>query len=112
MRFQRRSDKHGPREDEALKYDDELVERSGAERRVEEWDESGSERAFRPDVDLAPEGELVGGTPAGVDERDVLGRSEIARWVRPGVFPATAERLSATVTEMGAPEDVRALFSR
>jgi hypothetical protein len=112
MRFQRRSDKHGPRYDDALKHDTELGERNGAERRPEEWDEEGTARAFRPDADLAPEGEMVGGTPAGVNERDVLGRSEIARWLRPGVFPATAERLAATVTEMGAADDVCDLMSR
>lgn len=110
MRFQRRSDKHGPREDDALKHDTELVERYGSEQRAEEWEESAASGEYRPDLDLAPEGELVGGTPPGVDERDVIGRSELARWLQPSVFPATVQQLLGSATEMDAPDDVWGLL--
>jgi hypothetical protein len=115
MRFQRRSDKHGPREDDALKHDTELIERDGGEQRAEEWEEEQEQEQrppgeFRPDRDLAPEGELVGGVPPGVDVRDVIGRSELARWLQPSVFPATAGELLGSATETDAPGDVWGLL--
>jgi hypothetical protein len=111
MRFQRRSDKHGPREDDVLKHDTELIERDGGEQRAREWEEEqGPPGEPRPDRDLAPEGQLVGGVPAGVDERDVIGRSELARWLQPSVFPATAGELLGSATETDAPDDVWGLL--
>ncbi len=88
MPIQRRSDKHGPREDDELKDDLELADREG----------------------VTPESEFMGGTPEGLERGDVSGRSELARWLRPSIFPASARDVFAGATEMGAPDDVLTLL--
>jgi hypothetical protein len=38
--------------------------------------------------------------------RDVSGRAEIARWLQPGVFPATGQRLVESARRLRAPDPV------
>jgi hypothetical protein len=101
-----RPDKHGPRQDDALKKQTRDLESSGRESHVEEGREAEPPGEDQPSVDLSPEGDLVGGTAAGMEPQDVIGRAELARWLQPSVFPATAERLVASATETHAPDHI------
>jgi hypothetical protein len=101
-----RPDKHGPRQDDALKEQTRDLERSGRESHVEEWKEAEPAGEDQPSADLSPEDDLVGGTAVGMDQQDVSGRAELARWLQPSVFPATAERLVASAAETHAPDHV------
>jgi hypothetical protein len=105
MTQHRDSTKHGPTLDEAMKSETEPLERGGASSRAEDWrrpeeDRDGSERPTGP----PPTDTHVGGTPAGMDPADVRGRSELARWLQPSVFPADRDRLLRSTDETGAPD--------
>jgi Protein of unknown function (DUF2795) len=101
-----RPDKHGPRQDDALKKQTRDLEHSGHESHAEEWKEAEPAAEDQPSVGLSPEEGLVGGTAVGMDQRDVTERAELARRLQPSVFPATAERLVASATETHAPDHV------
>ena len=101
-----RPDKHGPRQDEALKEQTRDLERSGRESHAQEWKEAEPAGEDQPQADLSPESGLVGGTAVGMDQRDVVERAELARWLQPSVFPATAERLVQSAGETHAPDRV------
>jgi Protein of unknown function (DUF2795) len=101
-----RPDKHGPRQDDALKKQTRDLEHSGRESHAEEWKEAEPAGEDQPSAGLSPEEGLVGGTAVGMDQRDVTERAELARRLQPSVFPATAERLVASATETHAPDDI------
>jgi Protein of unknown function (DUF2795) len=105
---QRGSDKHGPRRDEALAGEVEGLVRAGRTTRAEEWRDPEPPGEDQPDVDLAPDGTLVGGTPAGMTPADVEGRSELAAYLGKEVYPADRETLLATALRDGAPSSVLA----
>ena len=66
-----------------------------------------------PRADEAASGEgLVGGTPPGMDRKDVVGRSELARRLQPSVFPATRKQLLESAEETNAPDVIRSLLAR
>ena len=107
MDIQRRSDKHGAVRDEIFKRRPEAIETY-----LDEWRESEPPRGDGPIADLAPGADPAGGAPTGMTSRDVSGRTEIARWLEPSVFPATGERLVESARGLGAPDQVvRALES-
>jgi Protein of unknown function (DUF2795) len=101
-----RPDKHGPRQDDALKKQTQNLEHSGHESHAQEWREAEPAGEDQPGTDLSPEAGLVGGTAAGMDQRDVTERAELARWLQPSVFPATAERLLGSAADTNAPDHI------
>jgi len=107
-----RSDKHGPRLDDALAGETEPIERGGHTGRAEEWREPEPGGGGQPDVDLAPDATLTGGTPAGMTADDVEGRTELARFLRPSAFPSDAAGLLATARDEGATDAVLGELSR
>jgi hypothetical protein len=105
---QRRSDKHGPRQDEALASEVEGMVRAGRSTRAEEWRDPEPSGEDQPEVDLAPDGTLAGGTPDGMTPADVEGRSELAAYLGREVYPANRDILLATALRNGAPSGVLA----
>jgi hypothetical protein len=105
-----RPDKHGPRQDEALKKLTQDLEHSGHASHAQEWKEAEPSGEDQPGVNTSPEESLVGGTAVGMDQRDVNERGELARWLQPSVFPATAERLIASAAETHAPDHITRLL--
>ncbi len=99
--MQRGSDKHGPRQDEAMGHEVEGLLRSGHGGRAEEWRES-EPPADDMDIDLVPDGTLVGGVPEGMTGEDVTGRAELATVLTRGVFPADTEQLISAAEENNA----------
>lgn len=111
MAFER-SDKHGPRIDEAMAGETEAIERSGHTGRAEESREPEPEGDDQPQVDRAPNTLLAGGTPDGMSADDVEGRSELARFLRPSVFPANASALLDVARDDGATDFVLGELAR
>jgi hypothetical protein len=105
MAFER-SDKHGPRMDDAMSGETEAIERTGHTGRAEESREPEPEGDDQPQVDLAPDTLLAGGTPDGMTPQDVEGRSELARFLRPSAFPADASTLLRIGRDDGATDFV------
>ena len=97
--MERGSSKHGRQLDEALKHETEGLTRSGHSTHAEEWKDpepAGEDQPGEPT--------LVGGTPAGMTPADVKGRSELARYLGPGCFPALGVVLLEAAAMNGAPE--------
>lgn len=107
-----RGDKHGPRLDDALASETEAISRGGHTGRAEESREPEPSGDDQPDVDYAPDGDLSGGTPDGMTAADVEGRAELARFLRPSAFPATAARLLEVAREEGATDRVLTELAR
>lgn len=101
-----RGDKHGPRLDDAMAGETEAISRGGHTGRAEESREPEPSGEGQPDVDYAPDTTLSGGTPDGMTPADVEGRAELARFVRPSAFPATAADLARVAREEGATDRV------
>jgi hypothetical protein len=105
---QRGSDKHGPRQDEALSGEVEGPVRSSKSTRAEEWREPEPSGEDQPDVDVVPDATQTGGTPPGMDEADLEGRSELAAYLGREVYPANRQVLLGTAFRNGAPSEVLA----
>jgi hypothetical protein len=104
--MERGSDKHGPRLDEALEHETQGLVRGGHDTHAEEWKSAEPSGEDQPDVDLAPDGTLVGGAPAGMSEADVEGRSEVATYLHPHAFPAVRAMLLDEAERNQAPESI------
>jgi hypothetical protein len=98
-----RSDKHGPRQDEALKRETEGLVRSGRSGRAEEWLDPEPSGEDQPDVDFAPDATLTGGIPEGLTPEGVEERSELAAHLGRGVYPAYRDELIDRLVENNAP---------
>jgi Protein of unknown function (DUF2795) len=107
---ERGSDKHGPRRDEALASEVEGLTRSSRSTRAEEWRDPEPAGEDQPEVDIAPNRARAGGTPDGMDEADVAGRSELATYLGREVYPANRHVLLATALRNGAPSVVLAML--
>ena len=84
-----RSTKHSARLDDEMQHE---VQGEGAVRPVDarqEWTDPEPAAEGEPDVDVAPDGTLVGGTPVGMDADAVVARNELARWLDRADFPST-----------------------
>jgi len=101
-----RGDKHGPRLDNAMAGETEAISRAGHTGRAEESREPEPSGEGQPEVDYAAGAARPGGTPDGMTSADVEGRAELARFVRPSAFPATADELLRVAREEGAPDVV------
>jgi hypothetical protein len=97
-------DKHGARRDDALKHDTEDLVRSGRGTHAEEWRDPEPPGEDQPDADLAPNTTLAGGTPAGLSEADVEGRSELAQNLRDVTWPASRTVLRDALERGHAPD--------
>lgn len=104
--MERGSDKHGFRLDGQLKHETEGLVRSGRDTRAEQWKSAEPSGEDQPDVDLVPDGTLAGGTPDGIDETDVEGRSELATYLPRSAFPAVGELLMEVARKAHAPDRV------
>lgn len=102
--MERGSDKHSARMDEAMRGEVEGLVRSGHDNRAE-WNSPEPSGEDQPDVDLVPHGNLAGGVPDGMTERDIERRSELASFLG-RVWPATTEQLREVATGNAAPERV------
>jgi hypothetical protein len=107
-----RSTKHSPRVDEQLEHDIQGMLRSGHATRAEEWRESEPVAEGEPDIDAAPRGTLVGGTPVGMDADAVEARAELARWLVRADFPSTGPVLVEAARDHRAPDAVVAELER
>lgn len=104
--MERGSDKHSARMDDALEGEVHGMLTAGRETRAEPWHSTEPSGEDQPDVDLVPNGTLVGGVPDGLTEADVEQRSQLAAYLGKEVWPAGAAVLSAKARELGAPDDV------
>ena len=110
--MERGSDKHSPLRDDQLKHETEGLVRGGHSTHAEEWKDPEPSGEDQPDVDLAPDGTLVGGTPPGMSPEDVEGRAELASFLGRDVYPAVRTQILELVTEREAPERVIDLVRR
>jgi hypothetical protein len=106
------SDKHGAMHDDQLKHETEGLVRSGHSTRAEEWRDPEPSGEDQPDSDRAPDGTLIGGTPDGLTEQDVEGRSELAQQLRGVTWPADREALRAAASGPGVRDRVRGLVEQ
>ncbi len=107
-----RSSKHGPMLDDAMKSETESVVRAGRESHVEEWREAEPSGEDEPEVKPVISGGLEPGTPDGMTRADVDLRAELAKHLRPSVFPATRDALVSTAMEEDAPARVVQLLEQ
>jgi uncharacterized protein DUF2795 len=112
---ERGSSKHGPHMDEQLERELENTLRARRSTRAEEWREpetQADEPAEEPEVDVYPEGELVGGVPEGLTPEDVAGRAELAAYLGPSAFPGDRAHLIERAREQHAPDHVMEWLGR
>ena len=107
-----RSTKHSPRVDEELEHDIQGMLRGGHSTRAEEWRDHEPVAEGEPDIDSAPNGTLVGGTPVGMDADAVEARAELARWLDRADFPSTGPQLVEAARDHRAPDAVIAELER
>lgn len=107
-----RSSKHGPMLDEAMKHETESIVRSTRESHVEEWREAEPSGEDEPDVTPLLTGGVEPGTPDGMTPEDVELRAEVARFLRPSVFPAVRTVLVQTAVDEDAPARIVELLNR
>jgi hypothetical protein len=107
-----RSTKHSPRIDDELEHEVQGMMRAERETRTEEWREVEPSAEGDPDVDVDPDGTLVGGTPVGMDADAVTARSELARWLVRHDFPSTGPELVEAALEHHAPDAIVAELRR
>ncbi|GAA3393464.1 DUF2795 domain-containing protein [Cryptosporangium minutisporangium] len=98
-----RSDKHGPRQDEAMARETEGLVRSGHSGRTEEWRDPEPSGEDQPEADFAPNGTLTGGVPEGLTPEGVEGRSELAAHLGKEIYPARRDQLIDRLVENNAP---------
>ena len=104
--MERGSDKHSARMDDALEAEVRGMMTAGRETRGEDWNSAEPSGEDQPDVDLAPDGTLVGGVPDGMTEQDVADRSELASYLGKECWPANRLTLLETAAGRNAPEAV------
>ena len=103
-----RSTKHSPRVDDELEHEMQGLLRGERATRAEEWREVEPQAEGDPDIDRAPDGTLVGGTPVGMDADAVVARAELARWLDRADFQATGPQLVEAARDHRAPDVIAA----
>jgi hypothetical protein len=106
---ERGSDKVSPRQDEELKHETQGLVRAGRTTHAEEWKDPEPVGEDQPDVDLAPDGTLHGGTPEGMSPDDVEGRAEVASFIGKDAYPLVREQVIELMIDNHAPDRVVAL---
>ncbi|MBN3929524.1 DUF2795 domain-containing protein [Streptomyces verrucosisporus] len=104
--------KTGPARDDELKHEMEGELRAGRSLRMEEDHELQPSGEDQPDVDRAPDTVLTGGTPPGMDHGDVEVRSELARHLGLGLYPADRDAVLGKLRENNAPDRLLGLAER
>ena len=104
--MERGSNLHSARMDDALKGETEGLVRAGRDTHAEEWKTPEPAGEDQPDVDRVPDGTLTGGVPAGMTEKDVEGRSELATYLDRSVFPALGTLLVDNAMQNDAPDAI------
>ena len=107
-----RSTKHSARLDDEMQHEVEGMVRSGRSTHSAEWADPEPSAEGEPDVDEAPDGTMVGGTPAGMDADAVVARTELARWLDRADFPSTGPQLVEAARDHRAPDAVVAELER
>jgi hypothetical protein len=105
----RGSDKVSPRKDDELKHETEGLVRAGRTTHAEEWKDPEPVGEDQPDVDLAPDGTLHGGTPQGMSGDDVEGRAELAAYIGKDAYPLVREQIIGLAIDRQAPDRVISL---
>lgn len=108
----RGSDKHSPLRDDQLKHETEGLVRAGHTTHAQEWKDPEPIGEDQPDADLAPDGTLHGGVPAGMDADDVEGRAELASYLGKDCYPLIREQVIDLVMDRQAPDRVIDLVKR
>lgn len=108
----RGSDKHSARADDELKHETIGLVQGGHSTHAEEWKDAEPAGEDQPDADLAPDGTLAGGTPAGMSADDVEGRAELASYLGKGAYPLVREQVLNLVIDNHAPDRVIDLVRR
>ena len=109
--MEQRSDKHGPRQDEALKHETEGLVHAGRTTRAEEWRDPEPPGEDQPDAGQILSGTRQGTAP-GMTEEDVEERSEIARFLGISAFPGDRDALVAVAVDNEATDHVLAELQR
>jgi hypothetical protein len=104
--MERGSDKHSARMDDALEAEVRGMITAGRETRGEDWNSAEPSGEDQPDVDLVPDGTLVGGVPDGMTEQDVADRSELASYLGKECWPCDGAALLEKAATMNAPEPI------
>jgi hypothetical protein len=109
--MERGSDKHGPRQDEALRKETEALTRSGQDSHVEEWRESEPAGEDQPEVRTMPAG-MRGGAPEGMTPQDLDDRAALGALLGKEIWPAEAETVQRRVRESLGPDKLRDMVAR
>jgi hypothetical protein len=106
--MQRRSDKHGPLQDEELEHEVDGMVHAGRPTHAEQWRDPEPAGDDQPRVGShagsTVQGDRSPGTPPGMDERDVELRSQLAVHLPPSVWPADRTRLLQQLAASHAPD--------
>jgi uncharacterized protein DUF2795 len=108
---ERRSDKHSAGIDEQLDHDERsMTQGASLEARVEEY----RAQEGPADDEPTPDARLLGGLQArlGPSYDEIEQRNELARHLRPWVFPARPSELALTAGQERAPDDVISMLQR
>jgi hypothetical protein len=100
-----RSSLHGPRQDDALKRETRGEVQANRATRSEEWREPEPPGEDQPDATWALVGKQ-GSAPAAVDQDAVETRSDLARHLERGMFPAQRADLIRTLEAHHAPQSL------
>lgn len=111
--MERGSDKHGPRIDENLERDTESITRGApVEARADGGREQEGPAEGEPTPDSLVSGDVHPGGPDDLTHDEVEGRAELARFLKPSVWPAGRDDLVACARALNAPPElVEALAS-
>ncbi|MCF6525377.1 DUF2795 domain-containing protein [Streptomyces sp. JJ36] len=103
------SEKTGPLHDDEMKKELQGELKAEGSVRAQEEHELQPAGEDQPEASLDPEGPLHGGTPPGMDAADVELRSELARHLSPGIYPADRAAVLASLRENHAPDRLLSL---
>jgi hypothetical protein len=106
------SDKHGAALDDEMKHETAGMMAAGRSTRAEEWRDPQAAGEDEPEVDLAPDTTLTGGTPDGMTAEDVERRSRLASYLDRSAFPAARDRLIDDAAANHAPDEIMAELRR
>jgi hypothetical protein len=90
--------------DEAMKHEVEALMRGRRATRADEWRDPEPSADDEPEVDVAPDTTLVGGTPPGMTPEDVALRAELASYLGKSVYPAGRDELLVVLAQRQAPD--------
>ena len=106
--MERGSNKHGPMRDEEMEHEVQGLEKGEKSSHAEAWKDPEPAGEDQPDVDMAPDGTLTGGTPPGMSENDVGGRSDLAAYLGRSAYPAERDELIGVAESNNATDSVLA----